>query len=195
MEALLTLHETTEKKKRGQTQRLQYNLHCIPHRFVHSHCCNDDAPTVCCYSVPSGAKLCLENIIVARTTCRIWHYRLYDPSFTGLRHLGNLYITQDKKEDGQGMWHAFGKSAGRFEGNNLGNSINRWRNFIQIDPDRHHWRALANTVNFLNSRATTNFRRRTVSCSYLQNKLVTPMARSSTTLGRDKYLEFSFLIG
>jgi hypothetical protein len=86
-------------------------------------------------------------------------------------------------------------SAGRYEGNNLGNSITRWQNFIQIDPDKHHWGALANTVNFLYSRATTNFRRRTVSCSYLQNKLVTPMTCSSTTLGRDNYLEFSFLIG
>jgi len=35
MEALLTLHETTEKKK--DAKHKGYNLHCIPHRFVHSH--------------------------------------------------------------------------------------------------------------------------------------------------------------
>ena len=161
---------------------------------MYSHCCDDDEPTICCYSVPSGAKLWLETIIRARTTCRICHYCLFDPTFTGSRHLGNLYTTQKKEMDKACGTH-LEMSAGRFKGNNLGNSINRWRNFIQIDPVRHHWRDLANTANFLNSRATINFRRRTVSCTYLQNKLVTPMMCSSNTFGREKYLEFSFLIG
>lgn len=161
---------------------------------MYSHCCDDGAPTVCCYSVTSGAKLWLENIIRARTTCRICQYCFFDPTFTGSRHPGYLYTIHDKKKMDTACGTHLAISADKFEGNNLGNSINRWRNIIQIDPDRHHWRALANTVNFLNSRATISFRRRTVSCSYLQNILVTPMTCSSSTFGREKYLEFSFLI-
>ena len=187
MEAILTHYETTGGKKKAIHKG--YNLRCIPNRFVHSHCCDDDAQTV----VTRGRQVrnCDQEtlymqerpVVFAITAYLSLHLQVQDILGTSIqfkikrwtRHVAR--ICQCQLSDLKATTLVIPLTDG---------------GILFKLARRHHWRALADTVmtlrvklnarNFLNSQATMNFRRRTVSCSYLQNILVTPMICSSNTL-------------